>query len=52
MDLNIAVPGKKAAKTVSVSDDTFGKEFNESLVHQVVVTYLGHPLVNTVSDVG
>ncbi len=40
MDLNIAVPGKKAAKTVSVSDDTFGKEFNESLVHQVVVTYL------------
>jgi large subunit ribosomal protein L4 len=40
MDLNIAVPGKKTAKTVSVSDDTFGKEFNESLVHQVVVTYL------------
>lgn len=40
MNLNVAVPGKKAAKTVSVSDDTFGKEFNESLVHQVVVTYL------------
>ena len=40
MDLNIAVPGKKAAKTVSVSDDTFCKEFNESLVHQVIVTYL------------
>jgi len=40
MDLNIAVPGKKAAKTVSVSDDTFAKDFNESLVHQVVVTYL------------
>ena len=40
MDLNVAVPGKKAAKTVSVSDDTFAKEFNESLVHQVVVTYL------------
>jgi large subunit ribosomal protein L4 len=38
--LNVAVPGKKAAKTVSVSDDTFGKDFNESLVHQVVVTYL------------
>lgn len=40
MNLNVAVPGKKAAKTVSVSDDTFGKDFNESLVHQVVVTYL------------
>ena len=40
MDLNVAVPGKKAEKTVSVSDDTFAKEFNESLVHQVVVTYL------------
>jgi len=40
MDLNIAVPGKKAAKTVSVTDDIFGKDYNESLVHQVVVTYL------------
>jgi large subunit ribosomal protein L4 len=40
MNLNVAVPGKKAAKTVSVSDDTFGKDYNESLVHQVVVTYL------------
>jgi len=33
MDLNVAVPGKKAAKTVSVSDDTFAKDYNESLVH-------------------
>jgi large subunit ribosomal protein L4 len=41
MDLQIVLPGMKAAKeTVSVSDDTFGKDFNESLVHQVVVTYL------------
>jgi large subunit ribosomal protein L4 len=29
-----------AGSKVSVSDDSFNKEFNESLVHQVVVTYL------------
>lgn len=41
MDLQIVLPGLKAAKeTVSVSDEAFGKDFNESLVHQVVVTYL------------
>jgi large subunit ribosomal protein L4 len=50
MDLNIAVPGKKAAKTVSVSDDTFGKEFNESLVHQVVVTYMAGARQGTVKQ--
>jgi len=50
MDLNIAVPGKKAAKTVSVSDDAFGKEFNESLVHQVVVTYMAGARQGTVKQ--
>src|SRR5690606_5026435 len=41
MDLQVVMPGMKAAKeTVSVSDDAFGRAFNESLVHQVVVTYL------------
>ena len=41
MDLQVVLPGMKAASAVvSVSDDAFGKEFNESLVHQVVVTYL------------
>ena len=29
--------GKLAKKGVTVSDDTFGREFNEALVHQVVV---------------
>ena len=28
-----------AAPTLEVSDETFGKEFNESLVHQVVTAY-------------
>ena len=33
MELNLAQPGKKAgAGTVSVSEETFGKEFNEALV--------------------
>mgnify|MGYP006138331227 FL=1 len=40
MDINIAAPGKKTGKKVSVSDESFAKEYNESLVHQVVVTYL------------
>ena len=37
MDLKIA---GAAEGTVEVSDVTFGKEFNESLVHQVVTAYL------------
>ena len=41
MDLQIAVPGEKAgSEKVSVSDETFAREYNESLVHQVVVTYM------------
>ena len=41
MELQVTLPGSKPADTkVSVSDDSFNKEFNESLVHQVVVTYL------------
>jgi large subunit ribosomal protein L4 len=35
------MPGNKAGKEkVSLSDETFGKEFNEPLVHQTVVTYM------------
>ena len=37
MNLNLA--GAEAG-TVEVSDATFGKEFNEALVHQVVTAYL------------
>ncbi|MCY4178041.1 MAG: 50S ribosomal protein L4 [Endozoicomonadaceae bacterium] len=35
MELNVA-----GAETVEVSDKTFGAPFNESLIHQVVVSYL------------
>ena len=40
MELTLKVPGKKSADAVTVSDAAFGREFNESLVHQVVVAYL------------
>lgn len=32
--------GKASTKKVEVSDGTFGQDFNESLVHQVVTAYL------------
>lgn len=38
MDLNITTP-KGVNGTVSVSEAAFGKEFNQDLVHQVVVAY-------------
>lgn len=40
MELNVAKPGSAAAGTVQVSDVTFGREYNEDLVHQVVNAYL------------
>ena len=40
MELAIATPGNNAAGTIQVSDATFAKEYNEDLVHQVVVAYL------------
>ena len=39
MELNIASPEGKAG-TLTVSDDTFAKEFNQDLVHQAVTAYL------------
>ena len=41
MELNLALPGKKTGKeTVSLSDESFDKSYNEPLVHQTVVTYM------------
>ena len=41
MELSLAMPGKKTGKEkVSVSDESFTKEYNEPLVHQTVVTYM------------
>ena len=40
MEINLSVTGKKKASSVELSDVAFGREFNESLVHQVVVAYM------------
>ena len=40
MNLSIAAPGTASGKEVEVSEVAFGREFNEALVHQVVVAYL------------
>ena len=40
MQLALAAPGNANSGTVEVSDTAFGKEYNEDLVHQVVVAYL------------
>lgn len=41
MELNLIVPGEsKSTGTVQVSEAAFGREFNEALVHQVVVAYM------------
>lgn len=40
MNLSIALPGSGSGKAVEVSEVAFGREFNEALVHQVVVAYM------------
>lgn len=41
MNLNISEPGKGVSdRAVDVSETTFGRQFNEALVHQVVTAYL------------
>lgn len=41
MELNLALPGNKTGKEkISISDEAFAREFNETLVHQSVTTYL------------
>ncbi|MGB0496624.1 MAG: 50S ribosomal protein L4 [Kangiellaceae bacterium] len=40
MEINLSVTGKKKGGSVELSDAAFGREFNEALVHQVVVSYM------------
>ncbi len=40
MEINLAAAGGKKASAMQISDVTFGREFNEALVHQVVVAYM------------
>lgn len=51
MELALALPGKKAGKEkISLSDEAFDREYNESLVHQTVVTYLADARQGTVKQ--
>ena len=51
MELNLTAPGQSGgAGTVSVSDETFGRDFNEALVHQAVTTYLAGARQGTVQQ--
>ena len=42
MELNLIDEQGKATAKVSASDATFGREFNEALVHQVVTAYMAN----------
>ncbi|MBA3695833.1 MAG: 50S ribosomal protein L4 [Methylotenera sp.] len=44
--------GKAAKKGVIVSEGTFGREFNEALVHQVVVAYMANARTATRAQKG
>lgn len=51
MELALALPGKKAGdEKISLSDESFGREYNEPLVHQTVVTYLAGSRQGTVKQ--
>lgn len=40
MELNVHSTAGQPAKKIQVSDDSFGAEYNEGLVHQVVTAYM------------
>ena len=41
MEINLTTPSGRASKnSVELSDETFGRDFNETLVHQVVTAYM------------
>jgi large subunit ribosomal protein L4 len=50
MELALALPGKETGDKISLSDETFGREYNEPLVHQSVVTYLAGARQGTVQQ--
>jgi len=51
MELNIAKPGNLLGKEkITISDDAFAREFNETLVHQTVTTYLAGARQGTVQQ--
>lgn len=47
MELAVNKPGQSKTTKLSVSDVVFGQDFNESLVHQVVVAYMAKARAGT-----
>ena len=50
MELALALPGNETGDKILLSDETFGREYNEPLVHQSVVTYLAGARQGTVKQ--
>jgi large subunit ribosomal protein L4 len=50
MELVLALPGNETGEKISLSDEIFGREYNEPLVHQSVVTYLAGARQGTVQQ--
>jgi len=51
MDLKlIDSKGKETKKTISASDNAFAKDFNESLIHQLVTSYMNNGRTGTRSQ--
>ena len=50
MELALALPGNETGEKISLSDETFDREYNEPLVHQSVVTYLAGARQGTVQQ--
>jgi large subunit ribosomal protein L4 len=50
MEMNLSVIGKEKASSVELSDVAFAREFNEALVHQVVVAYMAGSRAGTRSQ--
>ena len=50
MELALALPGNETGEKISLSDETFGREYNEPLVHQSVVTYLAGARQGTIQQ--
>ena len=52
MDLKLLDANGKATASVRASDELFGREYNESLVHQVVTAYMANARSGTRSQKG
>ncbi len=52
MELKLIDAKGKATASVKASDDLFGREFNESLVHQVVTAYMANSRLATRAQKG